>query len=466
MIIVLFLTANSCRKDDSQITANKNLSSENFLSEAQSYFKTDIENQNNSIELLGNNNRDKLKQLKKIVLWDGAVYQKLSSGNQSIRVPILFDTDYFTKIGEKQREYSLYGMSYLFMHKSKNNNMQAEWVIKVPDEYYIKHEDEKPKFSGIINIFDWYGNFKIGYKITNDHQYFSSKSLSIINNRQNISTQAIKTNGAGAGLSCTTTDYYVCVGTAENLKKYGCNWNYSIEICNYASVEPNYDGGGTTIEDYGSTVAIGTKAIIPKSFYSQLDSIMNSNSTLNNQQIMTLNSVLISLVSDCANNYIYHNLKSHAKITFKVDVNSTIPASYNPSTNTLTFNSNSNINYDNLQEELFHTYQNYQYSGGTSQYTGQQSGSANIEFEAKLFKDINCAIRSGSCANAFINAEYIEWLARITNNYTSYPSSINTNDFNSFIGLWLFNSGYSNNTISPNLTPIALNNLLNSNPCN
>lgn len=200
----------------------------------------------------------------------------------------------------------------------------------------------------------------------------------------------------------------------------------------------------------------------------KLSDILNPNSLLTISQKKIINSILENVVADCINNSIYENLKLHQKITFEINPSTTIPAFYNPATNTLTFSGNSNINYENMQEELFHAYQNYQYGGGTSQYTGQQTaGSANIEFEAKLYRDINCLLRSGTCPFAINSQNYKDWLYNITDFGSKYPTSISGTDFNSYIGIWRnINSGYSNTSISSNLSPDAINNLLFNNPCN
>ena len=96
-------------------------------------------------------------------------------------------------------------------------------------------------------------------------------------------------------------------------------------------------------------------------------------------------------------------------------------AQYNVSNNTITFRNSSTINANNIVEELFHAYQNTIYAGGAGQYSKFKPGWTNLEFEAKLFKDLITAssgigIWSGDIG--FPNqqmGEYGTWVIQIAN---------------------------------------------------
>ncbi len=75
-------------------------------------------------------------------------------------------------------------------------------------------------------------------------------------------------------------------------------------------------------------------------------------------------------------------------LNFEVNSSITNSAKYNYATNTITFKSSSDIDKYNVIEEFFHAYQNTIYPEGTCQYHLGTPGYTNIEFEAKLFKDI------------------------------------------------------------------------------
>ncbi|MDR0661579.1 MAG: hypothetical protein LBG19_12520 [Prevotellaceae bacterium] len=73
---------------------------------------------------------------------------------------------------------------------------------------------------------------------------------------------------------------------------------------------------------------------------------------------------------------------------------------------------------DALAEELFHAYQDFHYNGLPS----SNNGRVNVEFEAKLYNDIECFIRGGVCSYLINTAAYYNWLEYITNYGLSHPT--------------------------------------------
>ena len=492
LLLVLFFafTVNSCQKEISSLEIPKSL---DLITEAKQHFNSSLKTNELSKEILSKNEKNKFQQLNKKVLWDYAKIKKASMG-EAVRIPILYDKETFIKAGKDKKSMSLYNLSYLMMYKDKKNKMQTEWVVTIPDDDYVdRKRNSGVKFTGLIHVFDWNGNLLKSYKFTKDEKIFISKNLSFNNANIKIASESpLKTNNFEH--QCTTTDWYTCVGTIDAPRLYGCNYNYSTTVCEwvYRQIAPSTPdettgGAGGAPNDYtpddldcqptagenpqDPTIAPGdgggvvmnstTLCSDEKTVDDKLSLLIGSNSNLNEEQKILLNEVLINLTNDCGNNYLFNVLINKPKISFNVNTSGAFPAIYNPSNNSINFKNNTNIEYNNLQEELFHAFQNYQYSGGTSQYSGNNTaGSANIEFESKIFRDINCVMRGGTCNNA-LGGEYVDWILSITNFGTSYPSSISTNNFNLFIGIWRSqNPGYSNTTISTTLTPIALNNFL------
>lgn len=122
-----------------------------------------------------------------------------------------------------------------------------------------------------------------------------------------------------------------------------------------------------------------------------------------------------------------------------------------------------------LQEELFHAYQNYTVPGGTAQYLGSTPGHANIEFEAKVARDIMQYIDQISGGDAVPDPNYTTWIEGSTNNFTKYPTSFSSSMQSSYYTYMAEfvqgNPGYSSTSIDPTMTPISLINLSNSSNC-
>jgi hypothetical protein len=109
------------------------------------------------------------------------------------------------------------------------------------------------------------------------------------------------------------------------------------------------------------------------------------------------------------------------------------------------------------------------YDGGTSQYLN--TGKSNIEFEAKLYKDLvtyaelKAGTLTGIPATSPLFLEYETWIKQRTSNLTKYPSQIPLDKY--FYFLEAFKQAYSeyNYPTNPNLYPDALMNLIKSSPC-
>lgn len=132
------------------------------------------------------------------------------------------------------------------------------------------------------------------------------------------------------------------------------------------------------------------------------------------------------------------------------------------------FSDNTSITSAVLKEELFHAWQNAYYSGGIAQYL--DVGKVNIEFEAKVFKDI---IESpiATCCCAFIEAEnfpeklsteYSLWIYGIRESIISLQDT----DYQKWLNLFnQFNTEYSSPMHQNLSTPNAIWNLINQSNC-
>jgi len=202
-----------------------------------------------------------------------------------------------------------------------------------------------------------------------------------------------------------------------------------------------------------------------------IGSLMKNPNSLTAAQKAQIQAVLNQILQNCIGQATFNYFNSNND-KFDFEVNSAIaePASYNPTTNVINIQNPATVTPAALQEELFHAYQNKTMPGGTAQYAGK-AGDANIEFEAKLLRDITYYINPGTVGNewAVSGDNYTEWLGTITNGGTSFPTSFTSSQLTTYflyMGDWLNqNPGYSSDIINGNLNPTVMFNLINSSAC-
>jgi hypothetical protein len=205
-----------------------------------------------------------------------------------------------------------------------------------------------------------------------------------------------------------------------------------------------------------------------------IDKLMKNANSLTSDQKATLQALLNTILQDCIGQATIGYLLSNND-TFNFQMNPTISgqASYNPATGAIDLNNVTTLSAANLEEEFFHAYQNFNYPNGTTQYAGK-AGPANIEFEAKVLKDItwNMDMYNGNGTGGawtLSDPAYISWIKSITNNFTQYPTSFTptqlTQYFNFIPEFLQQNPGYSGDTENSNLNPTAMFSLINSSSC-
>jgi hypothetical protein len=185
---------------------------------------------------------------------------------------------------------------------------------------------------------------------------------------------------------------------------------------------------------------------------------------------ITLNDIIVEFNSFHCLNQAISDFLDNADVSLKFDIDPDIPhdgnAAYNAETKTVSFLNEDEITFNNLWEEMFHAYQDAYYPGGTSQYNDE--GSLNIEFEAKVFKDL---LKLGCCF-AFhadnndplyqkIVGDYnIEFLTAIRT-----TKNINQDEYAKYIEYFgIYNTQYDHANYSDALeSPDALINLLEQN---
>jgi hypothetical protein len=126
----------------------------------------------------------------------------------------------------------------------------------------------------------------------------------------------------------------------------------------------------------------------------------------------------------CPNKFFIDALNENGfKFKFKIDASMTTPGGFDPATNSIKFRSTNDVNFDTLQEELFHAYQHLN-SSTLTQLTSPYIGRSNIEFESKVYHDVICYV-TGSFPCALWGSdsdEYSTWIREITDDWTKFPT--------------------------------------------
>ncbi len=237
-------------------------------------------------------------------------------------------------------------------------------------------------------------------------------------------------------------------------------------------------GGGSSSDNNAPTFPEGGIDLIPRPEFWEEQQVethpLIKSHTLNTQQFELLLQAFSDLQDEgCMQKALYDALiQRNVKLNFGMKTG-TAPAAYNPSTKEITFNNNANIT-ETLKEELFHALQDAYYDGGIGQYGKDAQGNilpgyVNIEFEAKVFKDIARNLKYGCCyifvsdnIPSQIRYAYYSWIESIQNNTKLLLGE------NYMTWLNLFNQyhpEYSSPTNDNLASPLLLNNLINSSDC-
>ncbi|MGE0087941.1 MAG: hypothetical protein AB7S50_00515 [Bacteroidales bacterium] len=339
--LLLFLF--SCTNDD-LIENNKVnddcISGNQLIFEAQSFFENEVLPSVDTLELKGNNKDEPRKKIKKTPLWDKAFIRDLSFGT-GVVVPLIYEKELYVPRGISS--ISLSNLSYILFYIDGESQMHAELVTTLPDENFMYSIDDSQPFSGLVIIEDWFGNFIKGFL----HKDGQITEIELHNYNKEIQ-------------NCTTTDYYDCISDNGGLT-WDCDLYDSQTICHSPIA-----GGGYEV-DYPSSSTSSKRNLTPV----EKADLLNEKKDL--------------LINWCPSQMVINAVWS--SLNFKIDPTLSTPAGYLPGSNTIVFRDASSITSVNLIEEAFHAFQNSYYPGGISEYY-KNPGETNIEFEAKIFKDV------------------------------------------------------------------------------
>lgn len=298
--------------------------------------------------------------------WEKATIKSWARGSAAI-IPLDYDKNYFIRISTSPYSMVLDSSSFLLLNKGSDGIMEGEIVYLIPDGMTSRSDKNgQSRFSGTILVESLHGEFLASYNSQPDGTVLRYSSSDGMASTEKVSSESIE---------CITYEFWQKTSTDG-----GETWSEPILLsshteCYYVTESFNYiaedyyelgRGGGASSQSFRSLTAA---------------------------ELMKLEEVRLKLSLDCATN----NIENTVWNSLKFNVNGSIgsPAQYNSGNNTITFRDSPSINLNNILEEVYHAYQNTIYPGGISQYSLFKPGFTNIEFEAKLFKDVYSVLYGG-----------------------------------------------------------------------
>lgn len=199
---------------------------------------------------------------------------------------------------------------------------------------------------------------------------------------------------------------------------------------------------------------------------------------LNAAGLEILNETMEEMESECGYGSMYGYLVANDTKLSNIWINPSLTdglAAYDPSTKEMYFRSNDYIS-SLFTEEFIHFFQDHYYPGGIDQYRkNAMVGFVNIEFEAKLIRDLICFRSGNGCfywgAGLNISDDYLQWISKIGGNNEHFPSyskllqrSPEWGNYNywDFLEDFKLNHPEYNKPTNPNLIPQVINFINNS----
>ncbi|MGF7082970.1 hypothetical protein [Mucilaginibacter sp. UYCu711] len=361
----------------------------------------------------------------------------------------------------------------LVIYKNKAGNIYQKIISYVPDAKYLqKHNGDitQNKINKLDSDFDgyvfhkkWDGTILFVLKISGGQ---------VVKRYNYIKTDRPKAAVQVNSVVCETVEIYEwfvdCFYEGDSPYPYKCGEPYREYV---GTGEYCYDDGSDI--DCSDPVNLGNPRCAPgqgeQDPTPKLSKIMKYPTGLTAAQKAQIEALLTTLNNRCIGAAIYNYMDAHSQ-TFYWDVNSSLTqnAAYSPPTDSIKIKNPSTPDISGVQEEMFHAYQNKTYPGGTTQYLGTHAGSANIEFEAKVMRDLQGLITNDGSSLALNSTEYFTWLSDISSSFTKYPASFTADQLTryfSFVTDFInAGTGYGNR-VANSLEPSAMFSLINSSGC-
>lgn len=398
------------------------------------------------------------KTTKRTMNWKDSYVVKTDEGEKLI-VPFRLEEEiFFEEHGGYRPSYSSSTFFIVSKEKGSYTFETATYITDYPGDSLKQTEN----WTGKVIVEDAQGQFVKAF------QYRDGK----------IESWGTKSKSAARTMyqTCWYLSQWSCSYIAAIDTYFPCLFMYGESVCfesvPYGGTGGGSSGGGT----YGTVGGITSNPNgIAYTTTDRLSNLMKLGSNLTTNQKIWVNEVLDEIAKTCSGKALYANLASAGKFEWKMDPTLSTPGHYDPVLRRLVLKDQSSLNVIVIAEELFHAYQDLAYPNGTDNYTN--NGRINIEFEAKVWRDLMILSMSGptgtgpSCCSTVNNVQeinYLNWLLSISDNGTKGPGN-----YGGIVSSqWYYYMGEFDNSwpiypgsIDANLNPQAMFKLFNSSPC-
>ena len=220
----------ACNKHDANDTQS---SPSAVIASARHYFESSVLPVPASAATVSQNPR---AALPKTPIW-GMAYTTKTDLGEMVVVPVAVKSNIYLKINNGNQSFSAGLFTSLVVYKDGSGSYHAQLVTKIPDGSYVSDLSAGKKFSGVVLVEDWQGNFIKGYHYSNgvsDRYYASYK---IVHRADRFGTTSLLEDP-----SCIISEWYECASD-DNGEPSDCTYDYSVESCS---------GGGEGGDDGGS----------------------------------------------------------------------------------------------------------------------------------------------------------------------------------------------------------------------
>ncbi|MEX8549318.1 MAG: hypothetical protein V5804_17085 [Mucilaginibacter sp.] len=244
VLLLAAFTINSCRKESTQTdpTASEDAK---LIADAKTYFESSGLKTGSVKANALNAYKTPIQLLTKTINWDSAYTQTISTG-KIVVLPVHYKENSYMKVGVN--ELPLSSLTRLFIYKNKKGVMCTEVVTRIPDTTCLNNRGRDRPFSGIINVWDWHGNFIKGYSIKNGTEKHLGAPDYTANSSSPLKAMNLKTDAYDE--ICVTEPYGVCVSVDGGLTWYCHDQGYYLQ-CTISWIDfGDGTGSGPTGVDY------------------------------------------------------------------------------------------------------------------------------------------------------------------------------------------------------------------------
>ncbi len=193
-----------------------------------------------------NDNREFSRRfLSKKNRWPKAFIKQLSIG-KAVIVPLKFSKELYMYRDNRRVHLPISDLSWMLFYRDSLHKIHAEVITYLPDDSYFRNTAKHKKFSGIVTVSDWQGNFLRGFK------YDSNGIRKVISQHETKARKRTsnKLKEPSELINCTATDWYTCV-SFDGGTTYDCHYDYTEYECTQAGGGGGNTGGLPTGGDYG-----------------------------------------------------------------------------------------------------------------------------------------------------------------------------------------------------------------------